>query len=512
MAPTARTTLLRLSLLASVAARGLGGQKKVLTQLACEIEATAGERVSDCDCAFDAVDDATATFFGPILLNLTRRKFFQYFKVQLDRPCPFWESEGQCARRECAIDECDPDQLPAVWVWEDEERKRWQCEHATTDQVDRRWLPAQGWSESGGEEVWIEQEEAEMVYVDLLKNPEKFTGYDGEAAHRIWRAVHEENCFRTEDVRPKETFLNAYRRTFDDSECLERRVFYRLLSGLQSSISTHIARSDFDDWRQIVAAAKDRKFSALLAVLLEDEAKLKNDLVFVNRVGAHKQRLHNLYFAYLFVLRAVTKARRDLLDFDFDTGDPSDDARTRALVAALVDDSESCAVRRAFDDSLLFKPPDDPAMTDLERALARESVEELRAEFLSKFHNISRIMDCVTCERCRLWGKLQILGLGTALKIFLMDGDQAGIGALQRNEVVALVNTLAQLAKSVDSVRDWQRRDRKRAVVKVAIFFVALLLASAACLVLLLFLCGFCGAAVPKTRGGHDKTPDLTQR
>lgn len=26
-------------------------------------------------------------------------------------------------------------------------------------------------------------------------------------------------------------------------------------------------------------------------------------------------------------------------------------------------------------------------------------------------------MDCVGCEKCRLWGKLQILGLGTALKI-----------------------------------------------------------------------------------------------
>ena len=26
-------------------------------------------------------------------------------------------------------------------------------------------------------------------------------------------------------------------------------------------------------------------------------------------------------------------------------------------------------------------------------------------------------MDCVACEKCRLWGKLQITGLGTALKI-----------------------------------------------------------------------------------------------
>jgi hypothetical protein len=37
---------------------------------------------------------------------------------------------------------------------------------------------------------------------------------------------------------------------------------------------------------------------------------------------------------------------------------------------------------------------------------------------------ISAIMDCVGCEKCRLWGKLQVLGLGTALKIlFSVDGD-----------------------------------------------------------------------------------------
>ena len=87
------------------------------------------------------------------------------------------------------------------------------------------------------------------------------------------------------------------------------------------------------------------------------------------------------------------------------------------------------------------------------RAVARESVEELRAQFVQRFRNVSTIMDCVSCEKCRLWGKLQVLGLGTALKILLMEGEVLGYGVLQRNEVVALVNTLAQLAKSVDSIR-----------------------------------------------------------
>lgn len=33
-------------------------------------------------------------------------------------------------------------------------------------------------------------------------------------------------------------------------------------------------------------------------------------------------------------------------------------------------------------------------------------------------------MDCVGCEKCRLWGKLQVLGLGTALKILFSDDGQ----------------------------------------------------------------------------------------
>lgn len=41
-----------------------------------------------------------------------------------------------------------------------------------------------------------------------------------------------------------------------------------------------------------------------------------------------------------------------------------------------------------------------------------------------RFRNISRIMDCVTCEKCRVWGKLQILGFGTAIKILLHPVDK----------------------------------------------------------------------------------------
>lgn len=36
---------------------------------------------------------------------------------------------------------------------------------------------------------------------------------------------------------------------------------------------------------------------------------------------------------------------------------------------------------------------------------------EVLDQFKTRFRNVSRIMDCVGCEKCRLWGKLQIMGM-----------------------------------------------------------------------------------------------------
>ena len=35
---------------------------------------------------------------------------------------------------------------------------------------------------------------------------------------------------------------------------------------------------------------------------------------------------------------------------------------------------------------------------------------ELKHDLQKHFQNITLVMDCVGCEKCKLWGKLQILG------------------------------------------------------------------------------------------------------
>ena len=74
----------------------------------------------------------------------------------------------------------------------------------------------------------------------------------------------------------------------------------------------------------------------------------------------------------------------------------------------------------------------------------------LKVEFRERFRNISRVMDCVGCDKCRLWGKLQTSGYGTALKVlFELDTENAEEFYLRRTEVVSLIVTLQRLSHSI---------------------------------------------------------------
>lgn len=82
---------------------------------------------------------------------------------------------------------------------------------------------------------------------------------------------------------------------------------------------------------------------------------------------------------------------------------------------------------------------------------------KIKTEFKEKFRNISKIMDCVGCDKCRLWGKLQVQGLGTALKILFPskvdvdipkngtnDGERRTMLKLRRTEIVSLFNAFGR--------------------------------------------------------------------
>eukprot|EP00455_Lapot_gusevi_P034898 TRINITY_DN3861_c0_g1_i3.p1 TRINITY_DN3861_c0_g1~~TRINITY_DN3861_c0_g1_i3.p1 ORF type:complete len:119 (+),score=51.21 TRINITY_DN3861_c0_g1_i3:33-359(+) len=58
-----------------------------------------------------------------------------------------------------------------------------------------------------------------------------------------------------------------------------------------------------------------------------------------------------------------------------------------------------------------------------------------------------------------LHGKLQILGIGTALKILFSDAQNL---TLQRNEVIALINTLGKFSHAINIVQSFTETEQTR--------------------------------------------------
>ncbi|URE37045.1 Endoplasmic [Musa troglodytarum] len=369
--------------------------------------------VEDCCCEYETVDALNKEVLHPILQELVTTPFFRYFRVKLWCDCPFWPDDGMCVLRDCSVCECPESEFPEPFkkpfhgLSADDLTCQEGKPQATVDRtLDNKVF--RGWIEV--DNPWTyddETDNAEMTYVNLQLNPERYTGYAGPSARRIWEAIYAENC-------PKDP---------SGEFCQEKRVLYKLISGLHSSISIHIA-SDY---------------------LLDEANNLwgENLGLLYDRVLRHPERVRNLYFTFLFVLRAVTKAADYLEQAEYNTGNMEEDLKTQSLVRQLVYNPQlQIACPLPFDEAKLWQG---------------ESGPELKQQIQQQFRNISALMDCVGCEKCRLWGKLQVLGLGTALKIlFSVDNDNLTNQQLQlhRNEVIALANLLNRLSESVKFVHE----------------------------------------------------------
>ncbi|KAL3508888.1 hypothetical protein ACH5RR_028289, partial [Cinchona calisaya] len=370
--------------------------------------------VEDCCCDYETVDSVNCAVLHPLLQELIKTPFFRYFKVKLWCDCPFWPDDGMCKLRDCSVCECPENEFPepfkkaSHYSLPSDDLK---CQEGKPQAAVDRTLDSKafrGWMVV--DNPWTHDDEtdnSEMTYVNLLLNPERYTGYTGPSARRIWDAIYSENC-------PQ--YISG-------ELCQEKKVLYKLISGLHSSISIHIA-SDY---------------------LLDETKNLwgKNLDLMYDRVLRYPDRVRNLYFTFLFVLRAVTKATTYLEQAEYDTGNHDEDLKTQSLISQLLYNPKlQAACPLPFDEANLWQGQSGP---------------ELKLQIQKQFRNISALMDCVGCEKCRLWGKLQVLGLGTALKIlFSVDGhsDSNQPLQLQRNEVIALVNLLNRLSESVKFVHE----------------------------------------------------------
>ena len=125
--------------------------------------------------------------------------------------------------------------------------------------------------------------------------------------------------------------------------CYEERVLYRLLSGMHTAVNVHVA----------LKAKMPKKNVPGREDWSADPAR------FVRQYGAHPERLRNLHFSFVVLLRALRKAAPALQAMDLTLGqDPEEDRRVRLLMRRLLDTHilSSCSnVFGAFDESALFK-------------------------------------------------------------------------------------------------------------------------------------------------------------
>jgi ERO1-like protein alpha len=249
--------------------------------------------------------------------------------------------------------------------------------------------------ESAHPKDWVlgEEDNPNSAYVDLIKNVEAFTGYQGQ---NIWNTIYNHNCFKGET-------------------CTEERLLRRAISGMHTSVSTHLSEYYTD---------------------FELDVAYPNTEMYFEKVGNHPERIKNLYFSFSILLRGLNLATDYLRTYNFSTGAFLEDVSTHRMVTTLLEASLKYG-EVPFDETALFKD---------------QSKLAVKGQLKDFFHNITRIMDCVDCEKCKTYGKLQINGLGTALKIIFDENYKQQI-KLSRNEIISLVNTITKWSTSIKLIQ-----------------------------------------------------------
>lgn len=381
-----------------------------------------------CDVTFKEINDINGRLRKD-LVSLVQTDFFKYFKLDLYKQCTFWnDNNGFCVNRACAVDVVeDWDSLPEYWQPE---------VLGGLDNVNG--------TSGGGDECQFLQDlcggvdgkpkqpvreidycdvgdfsNSQAVLVDLSANPERFTGYGGQESAQIWSSIYRENCFS-----PGETGLS-----------LAKSAFYRLVSGLHASIATHLSNDHLNT----------------------ETGKWEPNLdLFMARVGNFPDRVANIYFNYAVVSKALWKIKPYLSHLSFCT---SYDEDVRAKLLNILSQLDS----RVFNEELIFED---------------ELSSKVKDDFRARFKNVTKIMDCVHCDRCRLWGKVQTTGYATSLKILfeLDEGNEESkqhvVDTLTKYELIALLNTFDRLSKSIESINNFERLYGIRAAGgKLASFF-----------------------------------------
>lgn len=241
-------------------------------------------------------------------------------------------------------------------------------------------------------------------YYDIEQFTEGYTGYDGSV---IWDYIHSKICFEG----------------FEHQSDHWKADFNKAVSGVHSIVSA-----------QVIRGIQDRVDDG--EAFTDDEVWRDPVAEFSRRMGTSGETplaVENLYFVYMLLLSALAKSRDRLL-MDCQSGNI--DAETAAILTEVL-----CLP--------LLQNPDVGVAAQKLRDHAVESADTLW-EARMRSRELLRIMNCVQCNKCRLHGKIAMMGLSTALQITIgRHGEGEDPSLITRVELAALVTTLFKATRAV---------------------------------------------------------------
>jgi len=254
---------------------------------------------------------------------------------------------------------------------------------------------------------WARWDMPSNDYYDLEEFPEGATGYDGS---EIWEFIHQKIAFKGYD--------------YNDDHW--KADFNKAVSGIHSLVSAQVSRGI----QEKIDAEEEFK---------DDEPWRDSKVEFERRLsknGEEPMAMENLYFAYMLCLSAASKAKDKLLA-DCQNGSIDDESaqilKSFLELPVLSDPSVKVAHRKLHDHALEFQ--------------SQNNLWEARM----RTRDLLRIMNCVQCNKCRLHGKIAMLGLSTALQIHLgRSGEGGDPNRIHRVELAALVSTINKFSKAVE--------------------------------------------------------------
>lgn len=351
----------------------------------------------------------------PHLTELVKLPYFRYYRVNLNQKCIFKLDDNVCrTRMTCQlISQNQNNSLPATFLEEDRIILKRNVQFSNYDIFEfvKPFYDIQRHDWS------FDLILADNIYVDLIIDKEQYTGYQGQD---IWNKIYQENCLGF------------------SQRCNNNQILYQIISGMHTSVSSHISEH-FIDW--------------------ENNITYPNTEMYYKMVGSDSRRLSNLFFAWEVLVQGYLRYYDVISRMSIRTQHFRSDVRTQTQLGRIW-------------EILADYPEQELLINDFTLESGQLDTKEV---FLRYFTNITRLMDCVECIKCKVYGKLQIMGMGTALRI-LLNPQQ---GELTRNELVSIVNTLNKWTESIVIFTRMQHRlsirRLKQTLLLTASFFLILL-------------------------------------